>query len=258
MQSRRLGRTGLAVSPIGFGAFKIGRNEQIKYAESYRLPNECEVERFLNALLDLGVTCIDTAPAYGISEERIGSALWRRRGEFLFSTKVGETFQEGRSVYDFSRAAIRASIRRSLGRLRTDVLDLVFLHSDGDDLRLLNETDAVATLRDLKAAGAIRGIGLSATTVEGARQALEWADVLMLEYHPDNRSMEPIVTEAAERGVGVIVKKGLASGRLPADQAIRFILGNANVSSMVVGSLSLEHMQANIAAAGQVETGVAG
>ncbi len=134
MQPRPLGRTGLMTSPLGFGAFKIGRNQKVKYPQGYDLPDESAVARLLNGVLDLGILLIDTAPAYGFSEERIGAAVAHRRREFLLSTKVGETFENGISTYDFSGPAIRASVERSLRRLRTDVLDLVFLHSPGDDL----------------------------------------------------------------------------------------------------------------------------
>src|SRR5690554_164313 len=129
MVHRPLGTTGMMVSPIGFGAFKIGRNQGIKYAQSYELPDDREVEQLLNGVLDLGINYIDTAPAYGISEQRIGQAIGHRRTEYVLSTKVGETFTNGQSTFDYSSDAVRASIERSCKRLRTDVLDIVFIHS---------------------------------------------------------------------------------------------------------------------------------
>src|SRR5882724_2716809 len=89
MRRRPLGRTGLAVSPIGLGALKIGRNQKVKYRAPYELPDRTAVETLLNGILDLGINYIDTAPAYGLSEERIGEALGSRGGEFVVSTKVG-------------------------------------------------------------------------------------------------------------------------------------------------------------------------
>jgi aryl-alcohol dehydrogenase-like predicted oxidoreductase len=240
-----LGRTELRLPPLGFGAFKIGRNEGIKYPQPYALPSEDEVQRLLNGVLDLGCTFIDTAPAYGLSEERIGRAIGRRRGEFVLSTKVGETFVDGRSAFDFSRRGVEASLERSLNRLQTDVLDIVLIHSDGNDLRILCETEVVAVLREWKQAGRIRAIGLSGKTIAGAQQALSWADVLMVEYHLHDDSHSAIMTEAANRGVGVLVKKGLASGRLPPDEAIRFVLAHSAVTSLIVGGLSLDHFAAN-------------
>jgi aryl-alcohol dehydrogenase-like predicted oxidoreductase len=246
---RRLGRTGLEVTPLGFGAFKIGRNVGIKYPASYDLPDEKAAERLLNAVLDLGVNLIDTAPAYGLSEERIGRAIAHRRSEFILSTKAGETFEDGRSAYDFSGPAIRASAARSLQRLKTDVLDLLFIHSDGNDLAILNETDAVDAMITLRDAGLARAVGFSGKTVEGARAALLWADVLMAEYHPEDRSHEEVIGEAAGAGIGIIVKKPLASGRLEPRTAIEFALSNPAVSSLVIGGLNLDHLRADIAIA---------
>jgi len=244
-----LGRTGFSVFPIGFGAFKIGRNQKTKYAASYDLPSDEQVSDLLNGLLDLGINYIDTAPAYGRSEERIGRAIAGRRSEFVLATKVGETFSEGVSTYDFSAAAIRSSVERSLARLKTPTIDVLLLHSDGRDVWIQSQTDAVSTLQEVKQKGLVRAIGLSGKTVEGAQQALEWADVVMVEYHLRDQSHEELIAEAAARGIGVVVKKGLASGELPADEAIRFVLDNPHVTSLVVGGLSLDHFRANLAAA---------
>ena len=234
------------VSPVGFGAFKIGRNVGIKYPQAYELPSEQQVERLLSAVLDLGINYIDTAPAYGLSEERIGRAISHRRREYVLSTKVGETFADGRSTHDFSSKAVQESVTRSLKRLRTDVLDLVFIHSGGEDLAILEETDAVPTLTRLRDAGLIRAIGLSGKTIDGARAALGWADVIMVEYHLRDRAHAEIIAEAQRRDVGVVVKKGLASGHLDPAEAIGFVLGTPGVGSLVIGGLNIEHLQENV------------
>ncbi len=243
------------MTPIGFGAFKIGRNEGIKYEAGYALPDERQVEHLLNGVLDTGVNYIDTAPAYGLSEERIGRAIAHRRREFVISTKVGETFAGGRSTYDFSPDAVRESVERSLKRLRTEALDIVFVHAHSDDVRLLTETDVAATLAAMRDEGSIRAIGFSGKTVDGAARALEWADVVMIEYHLNDRSHEAVIAQCAQRGIGVVVKKGLASGQLPADDAIGFVLGNKSVSSLTVGTLSLDHLRENIRSADAVDAG---
>lgn len=244
-----LARPGVPLTPLGFGAFKIGRNEGIKYPQGYALPDESAVSALLNGILDLGCTLIDTAPAYGLSEERIGQAIAHRRNAYLLSTKVGETFADGRSTYDFSRAGIEQSLTRSLKRLRTDVLDLVLIHSPGDDQHVLEQTDVVAVLHEWKARGAIRTFGLSGKTPAGAQLALAWADVLMVEYHQQDVSHAAVIAEAGTRGVTVLVKKGLASGKLPPAAAIQFVLAQPAVQSLVVGGLSLAHFQANWATA---------
>jgi len=250
MVKRRLGRSTIEVSPIGFGSFKIGRNTGVKYPDAYDLPDDDAVARLIDGLLDLGINYIDTAPAYGLSEERLGAVLSGRRGDIVLSTKVGETFENGRSTYDFSAEGIRASVQRSLQRLRTETIDIVFIHSDGNDMRIMAETDAVPTLTALRDEGVVRAIGLSGKTVEGARAALSWSDVLMVEYNDHDRAHGGVIAEAAQRGVGIVVKKGLSSGRLAAEPAIRFVLGTGGVDSLVVGSLSLEHIRDNVTVAG--------
>lgn len=246
LNRRPLGRTGLTVSPIGFGGFKIGRNLKTKYPTAYDLPSEAEVGRLVSGLMDLGINYFDTAPAYGLSEARIGRWLSPRRSQVVLATKVGETFSEGASRYDFSAAGLRASVERSLARLKTDAIDVLLLHSDGRDLWIQNETDAVSVLQNLKARGLVRAIGLSGKTAEGAERALGWADLLMVEYHLEDRSHESLIRQAAQRGVGIVVKKGLASGHLQPAEAVRFVLANPHVASLVVGGLSLEHFQQNV------------
>ena len=237
------------ISPVGFGAFKIGRNQGIKYPQDYDLPDEAGAERLLNGVLDLGVTYIDTASAYGLSEERIGKFLSHRRGEFVLSTKVGERFENGKSTHDFSTGAVRFSIEQSLRRLRTDVLDIVFIHAPREDLAVLRETDAVSALASARDAGLVRAIGFSGYTAEAFGEALSWSNALMIEYHPGDRRLEPLIAEATAQNMLVMVKKGLGSGQIPAREAIEFTLDNAGVTSLVIGSLSLEHMAENVALA---------
>jgi len=123
------------------------------------------------------------------------------------------------------------------------------LHSDGRDLFILRQTDAVESLLRLKEEGLVRCIGLSGKTAAGHHAALDWADVIMAEYHTGNRSEEVVISEAAAAGVGVLVKKGLAAGHLSPRPAIEFVLSNPAVSSLVVGGLNLEHIRENIAIA---------
>lgn len=242
---RPLGRTGLDVSPLGFGSFKIGRNQGIKYPQAYDLPDDGATAALLDAILEFGINLIDTAPAYGVAEERLGRHLSGRRGEFVLSSKVGEIFEDGVSRYDFSRAGMIRSVESSLRKLKTDALDLLLIHSHGDDVQILQQTDAVAVLHDLKRRGLTRGIGLSGKTVAGAEAALEWADAIMAEYHADDESHAGVMEAAQSRGVGVLVKKGLASGRLPVQRAIAFVLENEAVGSLVLGGLNVEHFREN-------------
>ncbi len=238
--------TKLDHAPFGFGAFKIGRNTQTKYPQGYELPDDKSTERLLHQVLDLGIGYIDTAPAYGISEERIGRFISHRQDEYVLSTKVGETFIDGKSVYDYSESAVRLSVGRSLDRLKTDQLDLVLVHSNRQDVAVLAETDVVPTLHALRDEGLIDAIGFSGYSQEAFSLALPWADAIMVEYHLENRAAEAVIANAAEKKIAVIVKKGLASGKLDPAESIEFVLSNAGVTSLVVGGLNIEHLQTNL------------
>lgn len=253
------------VSPIGFGAVKIGRNLGLKHGPPHRLPDEAEAVRLLNAVVDMGINLIDTAPAYGLSEERVGLALRARRAEVVLSTKVGETFENGVSRHDFSPGAVASSLERSLRRLGTEAVDLVLIHSNGDDLGIMRGTGCVEALIELRRRGLTRLIGLSGKTVEGAREALAWADAIMVPLSPADPSHAQVCAMAGEAGVGVLVKKALDSGRL-ADtgpmagpnraagagrvEALRYAARAAGVSGVVVGSLDAGHMRDNLRALG--------
>ena len=193
-------------------------------------------------MLDLGINWIDTAPSYGLSEDRIGRAIASRRASFTLSTKVGESFENGLSRFDFSAEATSASIERSLNRLRTNRIDIVFVHSNGDDEAILSTGEVTSALRDAQSKRRIGRIGFSGKSLAGLRSAIEVGyEVLMVEFHPFDGSMRPILEEAARRGVGVVIKKPLASGRAAPSQAIPFALEAPSVASMAIGGLQLKH-----------------
>jgi aryl-alcohol dehydrogenase-like predicted oxidoreductase len=242
-------RLGRDVTVIGWGAFKIGRNEGVKYPTAYDLPSEDEAMRLIHAAIDMGIGVIDTAPAYGVSEARLGTALGSRRADIFLSSKVGEVFERGSSTYDFSERACAESLSRSLERLRTERLDLVWVHSNGDDEAILREGGAVRALAQGKADGRVGAIGFSPKSKAGALAAIAQADVdaLMLEYHPRDASMAPAIAAAAASGKAVFVKKPLASGPLPPHEAIPWILSNPCVTCIVLGGLNAERLRINAA-----------
>ena len=141
---------------------------------------------------------------------------------------------------------MKSSLDRSLTNLRTDVLDCVFIHSNGDDRQIIEQTETVSILQEYRARGSIRAIGFSGKTVEGAILSLGWADLLMVEYHLHDTSHGQVIRQAADAGVGVFVKKGLSSGKLPPGDSIRFIRLAINwITSLVVGGLSIDHFREN-------------
>ncbi len=237
------------LSEIGFGAFHIGRVPGKKYLKhGQEIPNEDASNAILNGVLDSGIRLIDTAPSYGLSEERIGKYISERRTEYNLCSKVGELFQDNKSNFDFTAQGMLSSVESSLRALRTDSLDILLLHAPPNDLDVLNHTDAIETLQQLKQEGKTRSIGFSGKTVKAQLQALEWADVMMIEYSLENQSNEPIILEARDKGKIVLLKKVLQSGHLPAKDAINFIRyktpRNENFCA-VLGSSSLQRMKEN-------------
>jgi aryl-alcohol dehydrogenase-like predicted oxidoreductase len=246
MEMRPLGSTGITVSLLGLGTVKIGRNEGVKYPRGFDLPDDASVIALLEQVRALGITLIDTAPAYGRSEERLGQLLPGSRSDWVIATKAGEWFEDGRSRFDFSAPAIIASVETSLRRLRTDYLDVVLLHSDGVDEAGDRFLSAAEALDGLKRRGLIRASGFSGKTPDGARRMLDCVDVMMLTYNPGYTGDLPVIAEAAAAGKGVLIKKALASGHA-ADPALalRMAAAIAGVSSIVVGTLSPANLRAN-------------
>src|SRR5690606_2813212 len=102
--------------------------QAVKYPQAFQLPTDKEIAELLSVANELEINLLDTAPAYGESELRLGKALKNNRHEWIIATKVGETFSNGESQFDFSAAAMQASIAQSLRRLKTDYLDIVLVH----------------------------------------------------------------------------------------------------------------------------------
>lgn len=259
MELRSLGASGLRVSPIGLGTVKFGRNQGVNYPQSFALPDDRGVIELLALARDLGINLLDTAPAYGTSEERLGRLLPGTRHQWVIGSKVGESFRAGYSSFDFSAAAVRTSVERSLRRLRTDYLDYVLIHSDGDDLAILQRDDVLATLLELKAAGLVRAIGMSGKTVSGGLAALACCDIVMVTYNLQHREELPVIRAARALDRGVLIKKGLFSGHLtglaesdPLTASLRLVLAEPGVASVVIGTLNPTHLRADVAAAERV------
>lgn len=258
---RPLGQTGLMVSPIGLGTVKLGRSTGVRYPSPVAVPDDAAAEQLLAQAGKLGINLIDTAPAYGNAEERLGSLLRGQRDQWVIVTKAGEEFDPatGESSFDFSPAGVTASVERSLRRLRTDRLDVVLLHSGGRDEWIINESGAIGALDRLQSQGKTRSYGISTKSPAGGLLAVERCPVVMLTLNVRERADLPAVRAASGNGVGVLVKKGLLSGHLrgagpepggdPASASLRFILGHPGVSSVVVGTINPAHLEQNARAA---------
>jgi aryl-alcohol dehydrogenase-like predicted oxidoreductase len=195
---REFGNTGLFVSALGFGAGQIG---------DARL-TEREVEVLLNAVLDQGVTLIDTARGYGLSEERIGQYLSRRRHEFVLSTKVGYGIP---GYADWTYDCIIAGIDAALQRLQTDVIDIVHLHSctietlrDGAIMDALDEARRQGKLRVAAYSG--ENEALDFAIASGRFQSIETSINLC-----DQRGIDRALPRTIAQHLGVIAKRPVAN-----------------------------------------------
>ncbi|CAN5789351.1 aldo/keto reductase [soil metagenome] len=256
MNPRPLGRTGLSVPPLGLGTVKFGRTRALKYASApAALPTDEHCLCLLSAAQEAGVTLIDTAPAYGVSEARLGELLPRiaPRSAWTIITKAGEIFDPatGESRYDFSPAALEASVTNSLAALRVDHIDILLLHFPGGalDAETLARPDAVAALERLQRAGKARRIGASLGSLAGAHLALADSsplDVVMLTLNPADLAMHPAIARADARGLGVLIKKPLASGHADPAAALTLALGTPGVSAAILGTTSIAHLQSAV------------
>lgn len=252
MIKRALGSTGIDVSILGLGTVKIGRNQQVKYPNGFELPDDNKVVELFELAQSLGINFIDTAPAYGSSEQRLGELLPDRH-DWAIVTKVGEIFDGGQSRFDFSYEYTVASVEQSLVRLKRDVLDVVLVHSDGNDMAIINNEPVFDALESLKSKGLIKAYGMSSKTVEGGRWVVENCDVVMATANLDYDEERRVLELAAKLNKGVIIKKGLQSGHADSasggggiENAFRHVLTQPGVSSMIVGTINKQHLRDNV------------
>lgn len=265
MQQRAYGRSGLTVPVLGLGAGQIG---------DASLP-EADVATLLNTALDLGVTLIDTARGYGLSEERIGRHLAHRRGEFVLSTKVGYGI-EGQT--DWTGPCITAGIDEALRRLRTNCIDIVHLHSC--ELAVLQAGEVIEALLRARDQGKLRVAAYS-----GENEALAWAvgsgvfgglECSVNLFDPG--SLRSPLPAAQALGLGVIAKRPLGNAPwrfatqphgdyaetywhrlhalaldttgLPWDElALRYAAHAPGVACAITGTASVAHLRHNAALA---------
>jgi aryl-alcohol dehydrogenase-like predicted oxidoreductase len=199
MEVRRLGRTGFAVSVLGFGASEIG----------YQNVAESTVEKLLSSALDGGLNVIDTAACYDSSEELIGSTVGHRRSEFHLFTKCGHA--SGLQVEDWTPELVELSVTRSLKRLRTDYVDLLQFHSC--EAVSLHNDELVAALVRTKENGLARAIGYSGDGAD-ALYAVETGvfDALQISVNiADQEAIDLAIPAAAARDMGIIAKRPIAN-----------------------------------------------
>jgi aryl-alcohol dehydrogenase-like predicted oxidoreductase len=267
MEQRKLGRTDIVASVLGFGGSEVG----------YQSVSPRTVARLLGSALDAGLNVIDTAECYDDSESLIGKAIGARRRDVALFTKCGHA--GGWSSADWRRAPLLASIERSLRRLATDYVDLIQLHSCS--LGELKKGEAIEALERARERGWARYIGYSGDG-EAARYAVQCGrfDTLQTSVSiADQDAVERTLPLASARSMGVIAKRPLANvawsyAKKPAEPyyqtywsrlrkldypflkaspdaavgtALRFTLRVPGVHTAIVGTTKPERWQANAA-----------
>jgi aryl-alcohol dehydrogenase-like predicted oxidoreductase len=274
---RTLGRTGLEVTTLGFGAMEL------RGAPAGPEVSDEQAARVLNAMLDAGINFLDTSPDYGRSEELIGQAIVHRRAEYFLASKCGCVPGAGMGAEHVHTAEnIRAGVEQSLRRMRTDYLDLVQFHRSLTR-REFEEQGALQELQTLQREGTVRCIGVSGTLPNLDEQiAMGVFDAFQIPYSALQREHEDVIARASAAGAGIIIRGGVARGAptdwerrsyymlpgsIPRDRwgqarldelldgmdrmefMLRFTLSHPDLHTTIVGTRDVGHLQANIAAA---------
>ncbi|WP_057936559.1 aldo/keto reductase [Algoriphagus resistens] len=274
MEYRKLGNTGLELSILGFGASPMG--------DVFGVSDEKDGYRSVHYAIDHGVNFFDVSPFYGLTlaEKRLGKALEGKRDKVILATKCG---RYDLKEFDFSQKRILQSVEESLGRLKTDYLDLLQLHDIEfvDKEQILNE--AWPTLVKLKESGKARFIGITGLPVNYLAEitrnidvdsVLSWAHYNLLQDEI-NRELVPL---SKEKGFGLmnaapLMQRILSDAALPewhrsppamkamqsellklcaeysvklSDVAIRFALDHPAITTTIVGMCDLATSRQNV------------
>lgn len=260
IEKRNYGTTGLQVSSLGLGAIQIGN----------AVLSEAAVHEILDTAINLGINLIDTAPSYGISEQRIGQHLSSRRNQFVLSTKLGYGVE---GIEDWTGPCITAGVEQALRKLQTDRIDIAHLHSCPS--AVLEGGEVVDALEKAKQAGKIIAIAYSGDNddlsyainmdrFDGFMASLNICDQHLLDGQLSGMP-----------GKGFIAKRPTANHPWRFDSvptgdycetywhrwkamnppafdlewgelSLRFALSFSGVSSAVVGTSSIKHLKQNI------------
>src|SRR4051794_40665317 len=217
LPKRTLGRTGMDVTTLGYGAMEL------RGAPRGRDVSDEQAERILNAVLDAGINFIDTSIDYGVAEERIGRFISHRRSEFFLASKCGCLSGElannppaalpgQRNAHVFTAENVIRGVEQSLRRMKTDYLDLVQFHSSPSKAQL-EEHGGLAALQDLQRQGKVRFIGISGT-VPNLQEQIEMGvfDAFQIPYSAMERQHEILIEAASQAGAGIIIRGGAAKG----------------------------------------------
>ena len=221
MKYRVLGKTGLKVSEVGFGAWAIGGNA---HGNSYGQTDDKQSLGAVERAIDLGCNFFDTADVYGHghSEELLGQALQEKRSRIVIATKVGGDFYHGSSRMNFTADYLEFALAKSCERLRTDYVDLYQLHNP--PIQLIKDGRVFKTLEKIKATGRIRHYGISIHDPQEGLLAMKTSNVETIQLVFNllrQEAKNQLFREMSRNNVGVIAREPLANGflagRLKAD-----------------------------------------
>jgi aryl-alcohol dehydrogenase-like predicted oxidoreductase len=211
VRTRPLGKTGLRVSELALGTWGLS-------GDGYGPVDESEQERVLTRALEMGVSLVETADAYGGGrmERLVGRAI-AGRGEIVIVTKGGVDRTTAPARKRFDGAFLRASVERSLKRLGREWIDVYLLHNP--QASTLASVESIDTLLELKREGKIAHWGVSAGDIEVGRAALRrGAEVVELAYNLlQSSDLHRLAGEVIVAGAGVLARSTMAYGLLAAD-----------------------------------------
>lgn len=231
MRRRQFGSRQETVPAMGLGALEIGRDWGPR-GEGRARPGEEQAFALLKTALEAGIDLWDTAPAYQLSEARIGAFLKKNPVEVFLSTKTGELFDEnGKQYYDFTAAGTDKFIKKSLEKLGRRI-DALFIHCGPDEEEVVKGDAVFSAMDKARSDGNVRYLGVSPNTIRGLRLTVESGrfDAVQMNFNAFEQEAAPMIERAAQKGMAVFIRGALAIG-FATDRAKKFRAGFPDLES---------------------------